>query len=982
MLQAQQSQNSFFGMDLNDSTFNLTNFNMSETEPSYCLCGQPYDPDIFMIQCDSCKDWFHSRCCNFREWQAIEIDKYHCPRCTPLIGPSIYKTYQNTHRHDYWDENAAGKPVQTGTPAFILELRSRHFTPADDICVHIGGHELTEEFLNSKGFNKPIIIPNKDGLDMIMPPENFSYIDVLKLVGDDKEIDVIDVCRQSNVRMTLGDFVDYVINSGRTRIFNVVSLEFSNTGMTHIIEPPVLARKLDWATTMWPDNIEGRPQVQKYCLMSVKDSYTDFHIDFGGTSVWYHVLRGEKVFYFVKPTPANLTLYSQWMTSTNQSETFFGDQIDCCYKYTLRQGQTMLIPTGWIHAVYTPVDSLVFGGNFLHHYNISMQLNCYEIERKTKTDKKYLYPNFITINLFAAAKLLEEIIKINMQAGGGVGAPENLLSGLKTLQQAIKHWNNEKDYNMSVREQLPYDINIPKLLKDIGKEIRHAERIINHLNPPKPERESKRKRRKPINKDFVDYSLSPRSFNFDYMPVPASEFNSKPSYSKSQNSGPKLKLTLPKPATFPYERSNMTKLPPVVYNDNPLPSMDNNQMWSLPFSDRSQESVAPECKGGTVLKFKLGGKDIIPPAIVPPENLIMNVNVNMPLDPFDQNFENKDVYDFHDDSDRDDGCLNFTIDENPLPQPKKKKKTIKTRLPDDEMQSNEVRDGSSLYRDVEHVSSLDLEVKDRSNLDIGIEDEFYYSITKTNPEKKRIILVIKSVPNKQKLPSLNISTNGIESLLQASLSVPGSSHGSTSPSTSEAIAGMLSISNWSPASKSRSRYPQFSEEDVTNVHQDEDYIYPSLDNSDDEEMHIFKPRGRSKTDEAWNPKARVGPLLPKMNRPAREGTKKQAVEKVLEAAAAKRTGDGTVKNSLAAAKRQYRRKKLKPKAEPSALAGTMLLPSTGTLTSPIIKPAPPPPPPPATVVSSTSAAAPKPRKGMKTVKQRLGKILKIHKMIH
>jgi len=25
--------------------------------------------------------------------------------------------------------------------------------------------------------------------------------------------------------------------------------------------------------------------------MGVKDSFTDFHIDFGGTSVWYHVLR-------------------------------------------------------------------------------------------------------------------------------------------------------------------------------------------------------------------------------------------------------------------------------------------------------------------------------------------------------------------------------------------------------------------------------------------------------------------------------------------------------------------------------------------------------------------------------------------------------------------------------------------------------------------------------------------------------------------
>lgn len=29
--------------------------------------------------------------------------------------------------------------------------------------------------------------------------------------------------------------------------------------------------------------------------MSVKGCYTDFHIDFGGTSVWYHVFKGSKV---------------------------------------------------------------------------------------------------------------------------------------------------------------------------------------------------------------------------------------------------------------------------------------------------------------------------------------------------------------------------------------------------------------------------------------------------------------------------------------------------------------------------------------------------------------------------------------------------------------------------------------------------------------------------------------------------------------
>lgn len=41
-------------------------------------------------------------------------------------------------------------------------------------------------------------------------------------------------------------------------------------------------------------------------------------------------------------------------------------------------------PPGWIHAVYTPVDSLVFGGNILHSFNVPMQLRIYEIEDRTR----------------------------------------------------------------------------------------------------------------------------------------------------------------------------------------------------------------------------------------------------------------------------------------------------------------------------------------------------------------------------------------------------------------------------------------------------------------------------------------------------------------------------------------------------------------------------------------------------------------------
>lgn len=61
--------------------------------------------------------------------------------------------------------------------------------------------------------------------------------------------------------------------------------------MSELVEVPDVAQKMSWVENYWPDDsFFPKPFVQKYCLMGVKDSYTDFHIDFGGTSVWYHVL--------------------------------------------------------------------------------------------------------------------------------------------------------------------------------------------------------------------------------------------------------------------------------------------------------------------------------------------------------------------------------------------------------------------------------------------------------------------------------------------------------------------------------------------------------------------------------------------------------------------------------------------------------------------------------------------------------------------
>lgn len=58
--------------------------------------------------------------------------------------------------------------------------------------------------------------------------------------------------------------------------------------------------------------------------------------------------------------------------------------------------------------------------------------------------------------------------------------------------------------------------------------------------------------------------------------------------------------------------------------------------------------------------------------------------------------------------------------------------------------------------------------------------------------------------------------------------------------------------------------------------------------SDDEDFPVFKPRGKKKEDEAWNPKARVRVSGPRPERPMRQGVRRQAVEKGLEQAAARR----------------------------------------------------------------------------------------------
>ena len=57
--------------------------------------------------------------------------------------------------------------------------------------------------------------------------------------------------------------------------------------------------------------------------------------------------------------------------------------------------------------VYTPEDSLVFGGNFLHGYNVKQQLRVYDIENVTGVAIKFRFPLYEQMQWYAATKYLD-----------------------------------------------------------------------------------------------------------------------------------------------------------------------------------------------------------------------------------------------------------------------------------------------------------------------------------------------------------------------------------------------------------------------------------------------------------------------------------------------------------------------------------------------------------------------------------------------
>lgn len=730
------------------------------------------------------------------------------------------------------------------------------------------------------------------------------------------------------------------------KVLNVISLEFSDTRLSNLVETPKIVRKLSWVENLWPEeSVFERPNVQKYCLMSVRDSYTDFHIDFGGTSVWYHVLKGEKIFYLIRPTNANLTLFECWSSSSNQNEMFFGDQVEKCYKCSVKQGQTLFIPTGWIHAVLTPVDCLAFGGNFLHSLNIEMQLKAYEIEKRLSTADLFKFPNFETICWYVGKHILDIFrgLRENRRHPASY-----LVHGGKALNLAFRAWTR-KEALPDHEDEIPETVRTVQLIKDLAREIR-----------------------------LVEFNITGTCLN------------------ESDDDSPDMDLDGSENPLALLMANGSTKR---------VKSLSKSRRAKIAKKVDSARLVAEQVMGG---EFDLDSDDELQiDERLGKEKASLIIRSKFP---------------------------------RKLPRAKPCSDPNRIREPG-EVEFDIEEDYTT---DEDMVEGVDSKLGNGSGAG-GILDLLKASKQVGGPDYAALTEAPASPSTQEAIQGMLCMAN-----LQSSSSSPATSSlqawwtGGQDRSSGSSSSGLGTASN-SPASQrtpgkrpiKRPAYWRNESEEEENASLDEqdslgacfkdaEYIYPSLESDDDDPALKSRPKKKKNSDDApWSPKARVTPTLPKQDRPVREGTRVASIETGLAAAAAKLAQQELQK---AQKKKSIKKKPLlkeaeQPRPQDSNVVVTVSAPTLATTPQPLTSSPQPPPEPKQEALSgsladheytarpnafgmaqanrSTTPMAPgvfltqrrpsvgsqssqagqgkRPKKGLATAKQRLGRILKIHR---
>jgi F-box/leucine-rich repeat protein 10/11 len=177
--------------------------------------------------------------------------------------------------------------------------------------------------------------------------ENLSFDKIANALGEKCKMGVVDYLdpkKKINIQMKQWRQI-WAKGFERQHTIMVPHFEYAKTPLAALARVPACIRDLDLVHTLWDNEINPQPsnsnntntttastgqqsklslsssgsggtgnaaeypKLSQHVSMMPASSFLHFHLDSGGTAMWYNVVRGEQILYLVPPSEKNLALF-------------------------------------------------------------------------------------------------------------------------------------------------------------------------------------------------------------------------------------------------------------------------------------------------------------------------------------------------------------------------------------------------------------------------------------------------------------------------------------------------------------------------------------------------------------------------------------------------------------------------------------------------------------------------------------------------
>lgn len=164
-------------------------------------------------------------------------------------------------------------------------------------------------------------------------------------------------------------------------------------------------------TTLNQTRLVQQHQMHHFISLYPAQSFINFSTSPGGATTWLKVLKGSVTVLLVPPTETNLSLYCSWVDSgaRDKGYSFLEGSISGTRKACVPEGSQLMVPGGFITALFVNADSLLVNSHFLASKNLALQFYCWSSEELLKTPQSKRFPSFVQAMWHLASSLIGSV---------------------------------------------------------------------------------------------------------------------------------------------------------------------------------------------------------------------------------------------------------------------------------------------------------------------------------------------------------------------------------------------------------------------------------------------------------------------------------------------------------------------------------------------------------------------------------------------